>query len=146
MQSLDDEEERTWRAFVAASRTVSEGVNRRLVRDARISGADLEILISLSVASGRSLRMSRLASESSISPSRLSHAVARLEQKGWVLRRRSTGDRRGMVAELTPAGGEFVSAALPAHARAVRAVLLDRLSAQQHAGLRAALEALVAQL
>lgn len=69
---LDDDEQRTWRAFLAASQTVQEELDRQLQRDSGMPHAYYAVLVKLSEAPGRTLRMSELASEVNSSQSRLS--------------------------------------------------------------------------
>jgi DNA-binding MarR family transcriptional regulator len=85
----------------------------------------------LSEAPGRSLRMSDLAVRANSSPSRLSHAVARLEERGWVRREPAPKDGRGTVAVLTDAGVEMLVSTAPGHVAAVREHLFDRLTPEQ---------------
>ena len=61
-------------------------LDRELQRDAGMPHAYYEILVRLSEQPDRSLRMSELAERSQSSRSRVSHAVARLEEAGWVRR------------------------------------------------------------
>ena len=61
-------------------------LDRELQRDAGMPHAYYEILVRLSEAPDRRLRMSELAEATGSSRSRLSHAVARLEAAGWVRR------------------------------------------------------------
>jgi DNA-binding MarR family transcriptional regulator len=133
---LDDEEQRTWRAFLAATRLVFDALDRELQRDAGMPHAYYEILVRLSEAPERRLRMSELADATGSSRSRLSHAVARLEETGWVRREECATDRRGQLATLTEAGFEALRSAAPGHVRGVRAHLLDRLSPAQLQALR----------
>ena len=133
---LDEDEQRTWRAFLGANRLVFEQLDRELQRDSGIPHAYYEILVRLSEAPGRALRMSALADRSQSSRSRLSHAVARLEESGWVERRSCAEDKRGQVAHLTEAGFAALEAAAPLHVESVRQHLFDQLSDQQVAALR----------
>jgi DNA-binding MarR family transcriptional regulator len=75
--------------------------------------------------------MTQLAEASSSSKSRLSHAVARLEERGWVRRTDCPTDRRGQIAQLTDEGFAALSAAAPGHVEQVRRALFDSLSAEQ---------------
>jgi DNA-binding MarR family transcriptional regulator len=75
--------------------------------------------------------MSALADRSMSSRSRLSHAVARLEENGWVRREICPTDRRGQVAVLTDAGFAALAAAAPGHVEGVRTHLLDPLTPEQ---------------
>lgn len=140
---LSDDEQCTWRAFLAANRLVLGELDRELQRDAGMPHAYYEILVCLSEAPGRALRMTELAKGCHSSPSRLSHAVARLEEAGWVRRTPSPGDRRGALASLTDEGYAVLAAAAPGHVEAVRRHLFDRLSADQVAGLRDVSEAIL---
>jgi DNA-binding MarR family transcriptional regulator len=138
---LDADQQQTWRAFLEASRLVLEQLDRELQRDAGMPHAYYEILVRLSEQPDRSLRMSELADSSQSSRSRLSHAVARLEERGWVSRQGCAEDRRGAVAVLTDAGYRALADAAPGHVEGVRTHLLDRLSPAQVAQLRRISEA-----
>jgi DNA-binding MarR family transcriptional regulator len=134
---LTAEEQSTWRAFLAATQTLFATVEGQLQRDSGIPHGYYEILVRLSEAEGRALRMSQLAEASTSSKSRLSHAVARLEERGWVERLDCATDRRGQVARLTDTGFAALAAAAPGHAEQVRASLFDRLTPEQAVQLQA---------
>src|SRR5262245_2556868 len=101
---LDDEEQSAWRAWLTATRGLGDILDRELQRDSGIPHTYYEILVRLSETPDRALRMSSLAESSNSSRSRLSHAVARLEEAGWVERRDCPTDRRGQIAVLTDRG------------------------------------------
>ena len=143
---LDAEQQRTWRSFLAANRLLFDRLDRQLQRDSGLPHAYYEILVRLSEAPNGTLRMSQLASSSLSSRSRLSHAVARLEEAGWVRRRACPTDRRGALAELTPEGMAQLEAAAPGHVEAVRTLLFDQLTSEQQAALREISESLLACL
>ena len=143
---LDDEEQRTWRSFVAASRLFWDRVERQLQQCAGIPHAYYEILVRLSEAPDRTLRMSELASTSLSSRSRLSHAVARMEESGWIRRLPFAGDRRGALAQLTDEGMARLAAAAPSHVQEVRSLLFDALTPEQVGQLREISDALTARL
>lgn len=128
---LNPDEQRTWRAFLTASRALMETLDRELQRDAAMPHAYYEILVRLSESPERRLRMSELAEGTSSSRSRLSHAVSRLEESGWVRREACPTDRRGQVAFLTDSGFEALAAAAPGHVDGVRRHLFDQLSPAQ---------------
>ncbi|GAB3155693.1 MarR family transcriptional regulator [Micromonospora sonneratiae] len=128
---LTPEEQRTWRAFLAASRALMDTLDRELQRDAGMPHAYYEILVRLSEADEHRLRMSDLADLTGSSRSRLSHAVARLEEAGWVRRENCPSDRRGQFAVLTRKGFETLAGAAPGHVEGVRQHLFDPLSPAQ---------------
>jgi DNA-binding MarR family transcriptional regulator len=128
---LDAEEQRAWRAYLDALHLLHDRLEAALQRDAGLSHADYEIFVILSEAPGRQLRMSELAERALFSRSRLSHAVARMERAGWVVRSSCPDDRRGTFATLTDAGYEKLRDAAAGHVDAVRAYVLDRLSREE---------------
>ncbi|GAA3076158.1 MarR family winged helix-turn-helix transcriptional regulator [Streptosporangium carneum] len=128
---LDDDEQRAWRAFMGASQLVQEELDRQLQRDSGMPHAYYAILVKLSEAPERMLRMSELAAELSSSQSRLSHAVARLEERGWVRREPCAADKRVSWAVLTERGLTVLAAAAPGHVEAVRQSLFDLLDPEQ---------------
>lgn len=128
---LSAEEQSAWRAFLTFVARLDEALDRQLQRDAGMPHAYYQVLAMLSEAPGRTLRMSQLAEITTSSPSRLSHAVARLEEKGWVRRERHPTDRRGALAVLTDDGMAALVAAAPGHVAAVRENLFDRLRPEQ---------------
>lgn len=141
---LDEAQQRAWRAYIQASSTMWNALDRQLQRDSGINHAYYEILVTLSEAPGRTLRMSELAERLDSSRSRLSHAAARLEERGWIVREACPTDRRGQLARLTDAGFTALEAAAPGHVRAVRAVLVDALTPAQLDQLRVISEAITA--
>lgn len=133
---LDDEEQQTWRAFLAMNRLVFDQLDRELQRDAKMPHGYYEILVRLSEAPDRALRMSALADRSQSSRSRLSHAVTRLEEAGWVRRENCPTDKRGQIARLTDEGFAALAAAAPGHVDGVRRHVFDPLSPEQVRQLR----------
>ncbi|MEV5822433.1 MarR family transcriptional regulator [Micromonospora haikouensis] len=133
---LNPDEQRTWRAYLAASRALMEKLDRELQRDAGMPHAYYEILVRLSEAPDRRLRMSDLADATGSSRSRLSHAAARLEASGWIRREDCPTDRRGQIAVLTDAGFATLAAAAPGHVEGVRRHIFDALSPAQVDQLR----------
>jgi DNA-binding MarR family transcriptional regulator len=128
---LDEEEQRTWRAFLATSEQLYAALDRQLQRDAGMSHGTYVVLAMLSESPGRSLRMTELAQRANSTPSRLSHAVARMEERGWVRREPAAADGRGTVAVLTDAGWDVLVRTAPGHVSAVREHLFDRLRPEQ---------------
>jgi DNA-binding MarR family transcriptional regulator len=128
---LDEREQEIWRAFIGAVAALTEHLERQVQRDSAMPYTYYEILVALSEAPDRTLRMSELAGARKSSRSRLSHAVARLEEVGWVVRRGCDTDKRGSYAVLTDAGFAALEAAAPGHVTAVREKLFDALTPDQ---------------
>jgi DNA-binding MarR family transcriptional regulator len=128
---LSEQEQRTWRLFLQACESVFAATDAQLIRDSGLPHGYYEILVHLSEAPGRALRMTQLARASSYSKIRLSHAVNRLEERGWVQRMECPTDRRGQIAQLTDEGFAALAAAAPGHVEQVRRSLIDVLTPEQ---------------
>ncbi len=140
---LDEQEQATWRTYLAAAQAIEEAIQSQLQRDADIPHIYYEILVRLSEAPDRMLRMSELAERSLSSRSRMSHAVSRLEERGWIERRACVDDGRGMLAALTDEGMAAIQAAAPGHVNAVRQQIFDRLTPTQVRQLQEIGEAII---
>jgi DNA-binding MarR family transcriptional regulator len=128
---LSPAEQAVWRSFIEATQLLMERLDHELQRQSAMPHAYYEVLVRLSEIPDRRLRMSTLADRSMSSRSRLSHAVTRLEEAGWVRRETCRTDRRGQFAVLTDTGFAALEAAAPGHVDSVRSHLFDPLSAQQ---------------
>lgn len=128
---LSEQEQQSWRALLEAVRALDETLDAQLQRDAGIPHAYYEILVRLSEAPGRRLRMAELAAGTQSSRSRVSHAVARLEERGWLRREPCESDRRGQIAVLTDDGFAALAAAAPGHVEQVRRAVIDPLTPSQ---------------
>jgi DNA-binding MarR family transcriptional regulator len=133
---LDADEQKAWRAWLYSTQLLAERLDRELQHDTGISHAYYEILVQLSETPGRMLRMSDLAERCLSSRSRLSHAVSRLEERGWIRRQVCEEDGRGQLAVLTDEGFAALEAAAPVHVESVRQHLFDQLSDEQVAAMR----------
>jgi len=124
---LTPTEMKAWRRYILASRRLLD------VLDADLDGHDLsmpdyEILVQLSDAPDRRMRMSELAANALLSRSRLSHRMKVMEKAGWVKREACPIDKRGYFAVMTPKGWKAIVAAAPDHVESVRGRFLDHLS------------------
>ncbi|MCF3107025.1 MarR family transcriptional regulator [Streptomyces roseoverticillatus] len=128
---LTDAEQDVWRAYLHATTLLEDHLDRQLQRDAGMPHVYYGLLVNLSEAPRRRLRMTDLARHAKITRSRLSHAIARLEKSGWVRREDCPSDKRGQLAVLTDEGYEMLRRSAPGHVAAVRAALFDRLSPEQ---------------
>jgi DNA-binding MarR family transcriptional regulator len=124
---LSAEELAAWRSLLDATQLLMDRLGDDLEADAGLSHADYEVFVRLSDAEGHRMRMSELSDRTSFSRSRLSHAVRRLEARGFVSREPCPGDRRGTVARLTDAGYAHLVAAAPGHVAGVRRYVFDAL-------------------
>lgn len=128
---LDLDQQRSWRALLRGTSYVLREIEDDLQREEGFSLSEYEVLVRLSEADDRVLRMSVLAEDLVHSRSRLTHTVNRLEKGGYVVRERCPQDRRGVNCRLTEAGFARLAAMAPGHVESVRTHLVDRLTADQ---------------
>lgn len=140
--SLSPEEEAAWRALARAVVVIPRALDSDLMQSEGVSLTEYTVLMNLSEAPERSLRMSELANYVSISVSGLTRVVERLERAGLVERVRSTADGRGQLACLTPAGLRCLKQAWPVHLESVRRHVMDHLQNVDLAAFADALEAI----
>lgn len=128
---LSADEQASWRSFRDGVIRLFDAIARDLEVDAGLSPHEYEVLVRLSEADGRTLRMSQLADDLAHSRSRLTHTVRRMEERGLVERRACSSDARGVNAFLTEDGWRTLVAAAPGHVRSVREHLVDVLTPEQ---------------
>ena len=133
---------RDWLEVIEGTRALLNALDRQLRTEAGMSHDDYEILSRLYRESGHVMRMADLASRVGYTPSRLTHAVARLERQGLVRRSRSAVDRRGVEAVLTELGVERVRDASPGHFDQVRHIVFETLSPEEVGQLGEAMNAI----
>lgn len=123
---LTDDELFVWTRFLDAGRLVEEMLARHLADEHSMTHSDYEVLVRLDGARG-AMRLSTLADQCVSSKSKLTHTVDRLEERGWIERRRVASDGRGVEAALTDEGAAALAAAAIGHAELVKRHLLDLL-------------------
>lgn len=138
---LTKDQQRSWRAYLTGSARLTEALNRDLESAVGLSLTEYELLVRLSEAPERRMRMAALAESVVHSRSRLTHTIARLERRGFVERRPCPGDGRGVEAVLRDDGYAALVAAAPGHVASVREHLVDVLTPEQLTVLGEAFEA-----
>lgn len=122
---LDADQLRDWRAFVEGSTRLHDLMDRELKAGHGLSESEFEILVRLSEAPDRRMRMAELAESATQSRSRLSHTCVRLEAKELLRRDTCKGDRRGIFAVLTDKGFAALESAAVDHVETVREFFID---------------------
>jgi DNA-binding MarR family transcriptional regulator len=143
---LTENEQRSWRAWLAASLLLHDRLTRDLQAQHGLTMADYEILVRLSEVPERRMRMSELAHVTLSSRSRLSHQIDRMEKAGFVERQSCADDRRGSFAALTDQGWSTLVATAPDHVQSVRTHLVDQLTPAEFAALGSACEKVASHL
>ena len=136
---LTPAEESAWRKYIVASRRLLEALDDDLSANG-LTLSDYEILVHLSDAEDRRLRMSDLAEKTILSRSRLSHRIKYMEGKGWVERQKCASDKRGTWAVMTTKGWNSIVKAAPDHVESIRSRFIDQISKADQANIAAAFD------
>ncbi len=145
-QGLDDEEMAAWLPLMRVLHLLPQQLDRQLREQAGINHNYYMIMVSLSAEPDRAKTLSALAREVAMTPSRLTHALTSLENRGWVERRPCTTDRRVQFAWLTDDGLHALQQAAPGHVAEVRRTVFDVLDRRDLAHVRRIMDNIAAGL
>ncbi len=127
-QGLTSAELVAWRTFLRSHATVVRRLEAELMAEHGLPLASYDVLVQLSEAPGRALRMTELADRVLLSRSGLTRLADRLAKEGLLRREACPDDARGTLAVLTDEGLERLRAAWPTHLRGVEQHVTSRLS------------------
>jgi DNA-binding MarR family transcriptional regulator len=143
---LSQEQQRSWRAFLGGITVLMDQLDRDLRTQHDLSLGEYEILVRLSEAPLRSIRMAELASAVSHSRSRVTHTISRLERDGIVRRDMCSSDGRGVNAVLTDHGFSVLEKAAHTHVRGVHDYLIENADPADFAALGRVMEKVIETL
>jgi DNA-binding MarR family transcriptional regulator len=135
---------RAWRGFLQAHAMLLRRLEAELSAGTGMSLAHYDVLVQLSFAEGRRLRMHELANRVLLSRSGITRVVDRLEEDGLVARMACPSDARGAFAVLTDAGLDRLREATPVHLDGVRRRFVEPFAEEELAELSVLLERLAA--
>jgi DNA-binding MarR family transcriptional regulator len=143
---LDESEQRVWRTLINVHTRLLARLDAELQETHGLTMADYEVLVHLSEAPGRSLRMAELAQRLLLSPSGVTRRLDGLVRDGMVERRSCPSDRRGSLAVLTGAGLARLADAAPTHVAGVRAYVIEAMNREELLALGESLGAIGCRL
>ena len=125
---LDSDEEALWRALTDVVQALPRALDDQFLRESGLTMTEYSVLVALSEAPERELRLSTLATTTSLSLSRISRVVDSLEKRTLVAKCKSDSDGRSSLASLTPTGLQTLRSAYPGHLARVRKFVFDHLT------------------
>ena len=128
---LDDDEQQLWRLMLAGFNKISRTIDERLQAGSDISSPEFSVLVTLSEAQDRTLRLRELCEELGWDRSRASHQVTRMNKRGLLTKKKCPGDARGVLVTLTDQGMAHLEDAVPDHVETVRRLVFDHLDADR---------------
>ncbi|MEM7274894.1 MAG: MarR family transcriptional regulator [Actinomycetota bacterium] len=141
---LDDTEMRIWLAYLEATGRVNQHLDATVKEAADLRFDDYEVLVHLSEADDRRLRMTELSERLLHSQARLTQRINRLADRGLVRREKCPEDRRGTFAVITDDGIELITRVAPIHVADVRARLIDLIEPEEREVIARVLERIAA--
>ena len=124
---LSDDEQALWRLILRAIRKIERRMDEVVMAEGDLSVSDFAVLATLSEVFDRRLRLRDLCVELDWDRSRTSHLITRMERRGLVSKKRSAGDARGVVVQLTEEGFNRLKMAVPGHVESVRQLIFDHM-------------------
>jgi len=145
-EPLTPTEEKFWRALMRIALNLPRQLGNDLIRGSGLTASEYTVIMNLSEAPNRQLRMADLASACGLSASRTTRLVDDLQSRGFVVKRASSSDGRSNLAQLTPRGLAKLKSAWPEHVTSVRSRVFDHIEPRTLGKATEALESVAAQL
>ena len=135
---LDETQQQAWRALLVL---VNRGLPQieRSLKEQGLLVVHYSILVALSSAPDDTMRLTELADAANLSPSRLTHRLKTMIERGHVEITADEEDGRGKNATLTRSGRQLLERVAPIHAEDVQRLVFDHLDANETAALADAL-------
>lgn len=140
---LSDDEMAAWLPLINVAMRLPAKLDTQLRSEAGITHYEFMVLAQLSQAPKRTLGLSALAEAANSSPSRLSHVLRKLGERGWLVRH---AEGRSAYAELTDEGLAALDGAARGHVAEVRRLVFDHLTRSDVAALEKSLTKLAPTL
>jgi DNA-binding MarR family transcriptional regulator len=138
-EKIDEFHLAAWRAFLNSHARVIELIEKELEKAGQVPLSSYDVLVALSEAPERRLRLHELARRVVLSRSGLTRLVDRLENEGLLYRERAGDDRRGAYAVLSDKGFEALRRAWPSYAQGIIRHFTTHLTDEETTILTAAL-------
>jgi DNA-binding MarR family transcriptional regulator len=127
---LDEVQQQAWQGLLCFINRGLPEIERTLKQDDLLV-VHYSILVTLSAAANRTLRLSELADVANLSQSRLTHRMRTLVERGYVVIAPDPDDGRAKNATLTTVGLGWLETVAPRHVEDVQRLLFDHLDAEQ---------------
>ena len=134
-QWLEEDEQELWRLMISGFTAISRTIDDRLQAGSDLSSSEYAVLVVLSEAQERTLRLRELCTELGWDRSRASHQVTRMVKRGLLAKEKCPGDARGVLIALTEEGMRRLQDAVPDHVETVRRLVFDHLDEDRSAQL-----------
>jgi DNA-binding MarR family transcriptional regulator len=135
LRGLPRDKRAAWLGFLRAHAAIVKGLDADLIANFGIPLSAFQVLFGVAESDTGYLRMSDVAGQARLSPSRASRIVSELERRGLLERRACEGDTRVVYAAITDAGRELASKLERLHFEGIERRFFSALSSEQVAQL-----------
>ena len=124
-----------WERYFTTITRLTTHIEAPLKASCQLTIPEYNVLLHTQRAGGDGIRPRELAREVVFSPSRLTHTLKRLIDRGLLNRAECATDGRGGVISITPEGEKLFNQASQIHRATVRSAVLDDLTDEEAATL-----------
>jgi DNA-binding MarR family transcriptional regulator len=135
LRRLPEEKRAAWLGFLRAHSAVVRGLDGDLIANFGVPLSAFQVLFGVAESEEGYLRMSEVAEQARLSPSRASRVVSELERRGLLERRACESDTRVVYAAITGAGRALASKLERLHFEGIERRFFSALSNEQVAAL-----------
>jgi DNA-binding MarR family transcriptional regulator len=128
---LSPEKRAAWVGFMRSHAAITRALDADLIANVGIPMSAFEALFAVTSSDEGRLRMSEIAEESGLSPSRISRVVTELERRGLLRRTSCPEDSRVTYAVITDAGRELVAKVQELHFEGIERRFFSGLTERQ---------------
>jgi DNA-binding MarR family transcriptional regulator len=134
-RGLSDEKRAAWVGFMKTHAALTRALDADLIANVGIPLSAFHVLFAIAYTDEGHLKMSEVAEEARLSPSRVSRLVTELEQRGLLERLTCDTDSRVVYAAITDEGRELLASCEELHFEGVERRFFSGLSDKQVAVL-----------
>lgn len=128
VRRLAPDKQEAWVGFLQAHSVITKALDAELVANHGLQLSTFEVLSRVAASEDGRLRMSDLAEQAMLSPSRISRLVSELETRKLLERRSCESDTRVVYAAITERGRELVGDVQDSHVDGIEARFFGGLS------------------
>jgi DNA-binding MarR family transcriptional regulator len=134
-RGLSPDKRAAWVGFMKTHAALTKALDADLIANVGIPLSAFEVLFGIAYSDEGYLRMSEVAEQAMLSPSRVSRLVTELERRGYLERRTCESDSRVVYAAITDEGRELLAKVEKLHFEGIERRFFSALSAEQVAEL-----------
>ncbi|WP_026459873.1 MarR family winged helix-turn-helix transcriptional regulator [Schaalia suimastitidis] len=127
---------KAWEAYLTTTTRLTATIEASLKAKFQLSLPEYNVLLQAQRAGSGGIRLGSLAHEVVFSPSRLTHTLKRLSDRGLIERLPCPNDARGGLIVLTEAGATLFDAAAEVHRDLVRRLAIDGMTPNEAEALQ----------